>query len=54
MALLILWDRMDGIQTNKYMNSGVLLINSKAIRRDRIEEKIIDFVNTHNYLPHHD
>ena len=43
-----------GIQTNKYMNSGVLLINSKAIRRDRIEEKIIDFVNTHSYLPHYD
>jgi lipopolysaccharide biosynthesis glycosyltransferase len=37
-----------------YINSGVLLINSKAIRRDKIEEKIIDFVNAHKYLPHHD
>ena len=43
-----------GIHTNKYMNSGILLINSKAIRRDKIEEKIIDFVNTHSHLPHYD
>ena len=43
-----------GINTPKYMNSGVLLINSKEIRKDGIEQKIIDFVNTHSKLPHYD
>jgi len=36
-----------GIKINKYINSGFLLINLKAIRDDGIEKKLRDFVSTH-------
>ena len=35
------------------MNSGILLMNLKDMRRDRIEKKIRDFIFSH-YLDHHD
>ena len=37
-----------GIYTNKYINSGVLIINLKAIRKNSIEKKLKDFISTHN------
>ena len=42
-----------GIYTIKYMNSGILLMNLKDMRRDGIEKKIRDFIFSH-YLDHHD
>ena len=45
--------RLFGINTSKYMNAGILLMNLKSMRKLGIEEKIIDFVNNH-YLEHHD
>ena len=36
-----------GININKYINSGILLINLKEIRNDGIEKKIREFVSTH-------
>ena len=37
----------------KYMNAGIFLMNLKAIREDKIEEKLKDFISTH-FLNHHD
>ena len=42
-----------GIITKKYMNSGIVIMNLKSMRRDGIEQKIRQFINTH-YLDHHD
>ena len=42
-----------GIKTNKYVNSGFLLINLKAIRNDGIENKLREFISKH-HLPSHD
>lgn len=42
-----------GINTKKYMNAGVLLMNLKSMRKFGIEEKLIDFVNNY-FLEHHD
>ena len=42
-----------GIYTDKYMNSGILLMNLKAMRKDGIEQKIRQYIYTH-YLDHHD
>ena len=36
-----------GIKLNKYINSGILLINLKGIREDGIEKKIRHFILTH-------
>ena len=41
------------VYTDKYMNTGVLLINLKEMRIDDIEKKIRDFVSTH-FLNHHE
>ena len=45
--------RSQGIFTDKYMNSGILLMNLKAMRKDGIEQKIRKYIRTH-YLDHHD
>ena len=42
-----------GIYTQKYMNSGILLMNLKGMRKDGIEQKIRKFIFSH-YLDHHD
>lgn len=34
-----------GININKYINSGILLINLKEIRKDGVEKKIRDFIS---------
>jgi len=39
-----------GININKYINSGILLINLKEIRNDGIEKKIREFISTHKLL----
>ena len=43
-----------GVRTKKYMNSGLMLINLKEIRNNGVENKIIDFVNSHKYLSLYD
>lgn len=40
-----------GVYTDKYMNSGVLLMNLKAMRKNRIENKIRDYISNH-FLEH--
>ena len=42
-----------GINTDKYINSGILLMNLKAMRINGIEEKIRQYIKSH-YLNHHD
>ena len=42
-----------GIYGNKYINSGILLMNLKSLRKYGVEQKIKDFIDTH-YLEHHD
>ena len=42
-----------GIITKKYMNSGILLMNLKGMRKDGIEQKIRKYIFSH-YLDHHD
>ena len=42
-----------GIDIDKYMNTGVMLMNLKAMRNNSIEGKIRDFVSTH-FLNHHE
>ena len=39
-----------GIKTNKYINSGIMLINLKAMRNDGIERKLREFISSH-FLP---
>lgn len=40
---------------DKYINSGMLIINLKKWREDRIEEKFLNFIKTHNgQVTHHD
>ena len=36
-----------GIYPNKYINSGIMLLNLKEIRKDGIEKKIRDFIHGH-------
>ena len=36
-----------GLSSDKYINSGVLIMNLKALRENSIEKKIIEFVATH-------
>ena len=31
----------DGIKTNKFINSGIMLMNLKAMRANKIEKKLI-------------
>ena len=45
--------RFFGIDSQKYMNSGIVLMNLKAQRDNNIEEQIRKFINE-NYLDHHD
>jgi lipopolysaccharide biosynthesis glycosyltransferase len=45
--------RLFGINTNKYFNAGILLMNLKAMRKFGIENKITYFVNNY-FLEHHD
>jgi len=42
-----------GIKENKYINSGVLLMNLKAMRENSVEKKLRDFISTH-YLRLHE
>jgi len=42
-----------GIITQKYMNSGILLMNLKSMRKYGIENKIREYIRSH-YLDHHD
>ena len=37
-----------GIKTNKYINSGVLLMDLKTMRENSIEKKLRDFIATHD------
>lgn len=40
---------------DRYINSGVMLINLKKWREERIEEKIIGMISDYNgFVPHHD
>jgi len=41
------------IYIDKYINSGLLLMNLKAIREDKIENKLKDFISN-NFLNHHE
>ena len=41
------------ITSEKYMNSGITLMNLKAMRNDNIENKIREFVSSH-FLNHHE
>lgn len=42
-------------ENDRYINSGVLLINLKQWRAERIEEKIIKMIQAHNgFVLHHD
>jgi lipopolysaccharide biosynthesis glycosyltransferase len=43
----------NGISSDKYLNTGVALINLKALRENSIEKKLIDFIATH-YLKFQD
>ena len=36
----------DGIKTNKFINSGIMLMNLKAMRANKIEKKLIEFTLT--------
>ena len=36
-----------GLSSDKYINSGVLIMNLKALRKNSIEKKIVEFVSTH-------
>ena len=38
---------------DKYVNSGILLMNLKSMRMNNVEKKIRDFINKH-FLNHHD
>lgn len=38
------------LSVKKYFNAGVLLLNLKKIREDRLEEKFFDFINNHSDL----
>ena len=40
--------RQFGNHYDKYINSGILLMNLKAMREDSIEQKLIDFISNHN------
>ena len=42
-----------GITTDRYMNSGILLMNLRAMRINGVEEKIRKFIQT-KFLNHHD
>ena len=42
-----------GIITEKYMNSGIVLMNLKSQRKDNVEVRTRKFI-THHYLDHHD
>ena len=42
-----------GINTDKSMNSDILLMNLKAMPKDGIEQKIRQYIKTH-YLDHYD
>ena len=42
-----------GIYSQKYFNSGVMLMNLKSMRRDDVENKVRAFIISH-YLDHHD
>ena len=42
-----------GIITDKYMNSGILIMNLKAMRKDNIEKKLRNYVSSH-FLNHFD
>ena len=42
-----------GVYTDKYINTGILLINLKALRNNSIEQKIRNFVSSH-FLNHHE
>ena len=42
-----------GIIKDKYMNSGIVLMNLKAQRKNNVEERIRNFIRSH-YLDHHD
>lgn len=45
-----------GMDSNdRYINSGVLLLNLKAWRRDNLEQQFIEFIKKyHGKVPHHD
>lgn len=42
-----------GIEPDKYMNSGIMLINLKAMRNDSIEDNLRTFISSH-FLNHHE
>ena len=42
-----------GISSERYMNSGILIMNLKSMRINGIEKKIREFINN-NFLNHHD
>lgn len=42
-----------GISSDRYMNSGILLMNLKSMRINGVEKKIRDFIDK-NFLNHHD
>ena len=37
-----------GIKVDKYINSGILLMDLKAMRENSVEKKLRDFISTHN------
>lgn len=46
---------IDFNENDRYINSGVLLINLKKWREENLEEKFIKFINKYNgSVPHHD
>ena len=45
--------RRIGVITDRYMNAGILLMNLKSMRKNKVEQKIRIFIKSH-YLDHHD
>ncbi len=42
-------ERWVGVPPEKYFNSGVLVMNLEAMRRERIEERILETMNEYNF-----
>lgn len=38
-----------GIDSDKYINAGIMLINLKKFREQHIEERFVELINTHNF-----
>ena len=44
--------RMFGLSSDKYINTGILIMNLKAMREDSIEKKLREFISNHTLIFH--